>query len=150
MSHHALEHGDWLAVCDGANALLLENRGDAVAPHLLTRESFKLDNPRTHEQGTSAPGRTNTAHGGRRAAMEESDYHLQAEEAFLRRFAQTLDGHVQKKQIPALVVIAPPRAMGILRKFLSDATREVVAGELTHDYAKLSLDEIERRLIANS
>jgi len=149
MAHHALEHGDWLAVCDGANALLLENRGDAVAPHLLTRESFKLDNPSTHEQGTSPPGRTNAAHGGRRSAMEDSDYHLQAEEAFLHRFAETLDGHVRKKQIPALIVIAPPRALGILRKFLTGATREVVSRELAHDYAKLPLDEIERRLVAN-
>ncbi len=148
MSHHAPDHGDWIAVCDGATALLLENRGDHGAIHLVTREIFKQDNPLTHEQGSSPPGRTNSAHGGRRAAMEGSDYHLQAEEAFLHKFAASLDAHVRSKQIPALHLIAPPRALGILRKQLSDATREVVAGELAHDYVKFPLEEIERRLIA--
>jgi protein required for attachment to host cells len=55
---------------------------------------------------------------------------------------------VRRKEIPALLVIAPPRAMGVLRKLLSDATREVVAGELAHDYVKLPLEEMERRLTA--
>ena len=79
--------------------------------------------------------------------MEESDFHLQAEEAFLRHFAETLDRHVQQEKIGALLLIAPPRALGFLRKVMSDAVRRAVAGELAHDYVKLSLPEIERRLV---
>jgi len=147
MSAVELRLGTWVAVCDGATALLLENMGDEATPRLVTREVFKQDNPLTHEQGSSQPGRAFAA-GGRRAAMEESDFHLQAEETFLRQFAAALDRHVRQEQIGALLLIAPPRALGILRKALSGATRRAVAGELAHDYVKLSLAEIQRRLIA--
>ena len=147
MSSLELRQGTWVAVCDSATALLLENMSDHVSPKLVTREAFKHDSPSTHEQGTSPPGRTNSASGGRRSAMEESDFHLQAEEAFLRHFAETLDRHVQQEKIGALLLIAPPRALGFLRKVMSDAVRRAVAGELAHDYVKLSLPEIERRLV---
>jgi protein required for attachment to host cells len=146
MSGRELRQGTWVAVCDSATALLLENMGDHVSPNLVTREVLKHDSPSTHELGTSPPGRTNTASGGRRAAMEGSDFHLQAEENFLRHFAAILDRHVQEEKIGALLLIAPPRALGFLRKAVSDATRRAVAGELAHDYVKLSLSEIERRL----
>jgi protein required for attachment to host cells len=146
MSGHALYQGTWVAVCDSATALLLENMGDHASPNLVTREIFKHDSASTHEQGTSPPGRTNAASGGRRSAMESPDFHLQAEQAFLRHFAENLDRHVQQQKIGALLLIAPPRALGFLRKALSDATRRVVAGELAHDYVKLSLAEIEHRL----
>ena len=76
-----------------------------------------------------------------------TDFHLQAEESFLRHFAENLDRHVLQEKIGALLLIAPPRALGFLRKALSDATRRAVAGELAHDYVKLSLAEIERRLV---
>ena len=33
-----IHSGDWVVVCDGAKALILENAGDAIAPNLKTKE----------------------------------------------------------------------------------------------------------------
>ena len=56
--------GDWIVVCDGGKALILENRGDRVFPNLHTREVHEQPNPSTHAQGSDAPGRVHQSNGG--------------------------------------------------------------------------------------
>ena len=58
MKHVRLEQGEWVVVCDGRKALILENVGDAKFPNLRTKEVHEQKNPPTHEQGTDAPGRS--------------------------------------------------------------------------------------------
>ena len=50
--------GDWVVVCDGAKALILENVGDAMFPNLKTREVHEQTDAKTREIGTDAPGRS--------------------------------------------------------------------------------------------
>lgn len=142
----ALRQGTWLAVCDGSVGLLLENVGDHAHPKLQTRDVLKHDNPSTHEQGTSQPGRAFGSADGRRSGLEESDFHAQQAQAFLKEFAAHIDRHVREEEVKLLVLIAPARALGLLRKMLSDAVRHVVAGELDRDYVKLPLSEIQKHL----
>ena len=97
-------------------------------------------------QGTDAPGRTFNSFGGVRSATEQTDFHIQAEQEFLRNFAQTLDYRVRAEDIRDLLLVAPAKALGILRAALSPATRQVIMRELACDYVKLPLYEIERHL----
>ena len=62
-SAHALSihQGDWVVVCDGAKALILENAGDAKFPNLQTRDVYEHKAAATHELGTDKPGRTGGA-----------------------------------------------------------------------------------------
>ena len=46
----------------------------------------------------------------------------------------------------AITVVAPPRALGMIRQSYSPAMRDAIKAEITHDYVKLPVDEIERRL----
>jgi protein required for attachment to host cells len=52
MSKLKLHRGQWVVVCDGAKALVLENVGDEVFPNLRTKEVYQQEDPLTHEQGT--------------------------------------------------------------------------------------------------
>lgn len=146
MAGHVLRHGLWLAVCDGKKALLVENTGDHEYPKFETRETHQIDNPLAHELASDKPGRVFSSAGSRRSAVEEPDYHDQAEFAFLKQFAQTLDAAVKSRGIKSLMLIAPARALGMIRPELTDATRAVMAAELDKDYVKLPLHEIERQL----
>src|SRR5436189_1708164 len=83
MENLKIHNGDWVVVCDGAKALILENAGDAVALNLKTKEVREQPDPKTHEQGTDAPGRAVNSIDARRSAMEQTDWHDQAEERFL-------------------------------------------------------------------
>lgn len=146
LSELALGHGTWLAVCDGTTGLLLENKGDHAHPNLKSRDVLRHDNPPSHEQGSAPPGRSFNSVGAQRSSMEESDFHAQQAEAFLKTFAAHIDRHVREAGIPALVLIAPSRALGLIRKMLSDDVRRVLVGELDRDYVKLPLHEIEHHL----
>jgi protein required for attachment to host cells len=55
MDKMRIDKGDWLIVCDGRKALILENLGDEMFPNLHTREVHEQPNPSTSAQGTDAP-----------------------------------------------------------------------------------------------
>lgn len=140
-----LRNGIWLAVCDGQKALLLENRGELALPKLETRQIFEQDNPLSHEQGSSRPGRVFSS-SGRRSATQESDLHQQRAAAFLAKFAAVINEEVAAGRIAKLALIAPPKAMGQLRPQLSDRVAKILVAELTRDYVRMPLYEIERAL----
>jgi protein required for attachment to host cells len=79
--------------------------------------------------------------------MEQTDYHDQEEERFLTRLAERLDKAILGGETRALIVVAPPRAIGVLRREFSAHVREAVQAEVERDYVKLSLDEIARHLL---
>lgn len=148
MTKSPLQHGAWIAICDGAKALLVENQGDHTYPKLETRAHFSQENPSTHEQGSSPPGRAFSSAGGQRGAVEGSDFHDQAEHTFLRNFAAQVARAVLEHRITNLHLIAPARALGVMREALPPAVHRVLAGEIDRDYVKLPLHEIERHLLA--
>ncbi len=94
MKRNALQSGAWVVVCDGAKALVLENAGDEKFVNLKTREVFHEENPPTHEQGTQAPGRAFASVGSARSAVGQTDYHEQAETAFLKKLVHRVDAAV--------------------------------------------------------
>lgn len=146
MNRHILRQGTWVAVCDGRKALLLENKGSAEYPKLETREHFEHKSAATHLQGSSAPGRAFSSAGGRRGSVEQSDFHDQDEKAFLRKFAECIEAHARNHEIKSLVLVAPARALGMIRPVLAANTRQVLTAELDRDYVKMPLYEIEERL----
>ena len=56
MSNPLIRRGDWVVVCDGRKALVLENIGDEVFPNLHTKEIREHTETRTSAQGSGPPG----------------------------------------------------------------------------------------------
>jgi protein required for attachment to host cells len=148
MASPRIHHGDWVVVCDGAKALVLQNVGDPGALNLQTREVYKQDDPKSSELGTDAPGRAMSSVGAGRSAMEETDLHDLAERDFLVKLAGRLDAATAQGNIAALVLVAPPRALGVLRETYSAPLRKALKGEIEKDYVNLPIDQIERHLAA--
>ena len=140
--------GDWVVVCDGAKALILENAGDGMHPNLKTREVREQPDPKNHEQGTDAPGRSINSIDARRSAMEQTDWQAQAEQRFLTDLAKRLGAAVTAGETKSVIVVAPPRALGVLRQAYSNGLREVVRAEIDKDYVKMPVHEIEKALAA--
>lgn len=65
MNKMRIDKYDWLVVCDGRKALILENLGDEMFPNLHTREVREQANPPTAAQATYVPGRLHAAVGGK-------------------------------------------------------------------------------------
>jgi protein required for attachment to host cells len=142
-----IDHGMWVVVCDGAKALVLENAGSRKTPNLKTREVYEHDNPRTGEIGTDRPGRASSSVGHGRSAMEQADWHDQEEQRFLAKLAARLDKAVLGGETPSLIVVAPPRAIGVLRKEFTSHVRQAIRAEVEKDFVKMPVDEITRHLV---
>jgi len=146
MSDLTIHQGEWVVVCDGAKALFLENAGDAKFPNLKTIEVFEQKDLSTRTQGTDEPGRTFSSVGHGRSSYEQTDWHDRGEEAFLVRIAERLEAAVQGGKVKSLIIVAPPRALGMIRPHYSHALRGAVRIEVDKDFVKLPVHEIEKHL----
>jgi len=153
MSELMIHHGEWVVVCDGAKALVLENTGDAKFPNLKTLEVFEQNDLATHELGADKPGRafSPAAHGGHsshgsRGTVEQTDFHDQAERAFLTQLAKHLDTAIATGKAKSLIMVAPPRALGMIRPAYSHALKGALRAELDKDLVKHPVHQIEKQL----
>ncbi len=139
-------HGDWIVVCDGAKALILENAGDEVFPNLKTREVREQPHVSTRALGADAPGRIQKSIGGPRSSVEQTDWHDETEIAFLEALAASLDHAAATHLVRKLHIVAPPRALGVLRQAYRNALRGVLGEEVAKDLVRTPVHEIERLL----
>ncbi len=147
MNNLKLDTGAWVVVCDGAKALVLENSGDKEYPDLRIRDVFSHENPSTAEQGTDRPGRSHSSVGPGRSAVGQTDWHNQAEAKFLKEIAGKLHLAVHGGETKELVIVAPPRALGMIREHYTPAIRQALLREIDKDLVKMPADEIEKHLL---
>jgi protein required for attachment to host cells len=143
-----IEQDEWVIVCDGAKALFLQNAGDSKFPNLQTREVMEQEVPPTSELGTDKPGRSHSSVGPGRSSVEQTDFHTQQEEEFLRSIMIKLDAAAQAGHMKSIIIVAPPRALGVLRQHYTHALKQAVREEVQKDYVKMPVYEIEKHLAA--
>jgi len=148
MSDLLIHRGEWVVVCDGAKALVLENTGDAKFPNLKMVKVLEQEDLATHELGADAPGRVVSSVGSIRSAVEQTDWHDQAERAFLVNLVRELEAALATGKTKSLIIVAPPRALGMLRPVYSHKVRNAVRAEVDKDLVKHPVHEIEKHLTA--
>jgi protein required for attachment to host cells len=141
-----IHHNDWVLIADGRKALFLVNKGDAELPNLETLRVMEQENPATSEQGTERPGRTHASAGTARSAYEQTDWHQIEETRFAKELAETLYTAAHKGRFKRLIVVAPPTALGDLRKAFHQEVRGRIAAEVNQDLTNMSIDRIEHHL----
>jgi protein required for attachment to host cells len=136
-------------VGDGRKALFLRNAGDEKFPNLKTEQVFVDHNPATHDQGTDKPGRVyaSAVAGGRRAAVEPTDWHQLEEHRFARMVAEAFEKLVRERKVKAAVIVAPPRTLADLRQAFHDDVKTRIIAEVDKDFTKHPVYEIERHLV---
>src|SRR5262245_1146930 len=142
MSLNSLKNRAGIRVADAARALPIRNEGSATRPKFALIRRYEQENPATREQGTDRPGRTNdaTTH---KSAMENTDWHQIAEDRFVHEIAEVISAAFGRNEFDALVVAAPPTALGEMRKALPDQIRNHVLTEINKDLTHLPLQELE-------
>jgi protein required for attachment to host cells len=141
-----IRHGEWVVVCDGAKALILENSGDIKLPNLKTVRVFEQKDLATHELGTDAPGRAINSVGNMRSSVDQTDWHDQSERTFLAQLAQYLDEVISSGKAKSIIVVAPPRALGMIRPAYSHVVKGAVRAEVDKDFVKMPVHEIAKHL----
>jgi protein required for attachment to host cells len=146
MSDLLIHRDEWVVVCDGAKALVLENVGDTKFPNLKMRKVYEQQDLPTHLLGADKPGRTHSSAGSGSSSVTQTDWHNQAEQAFLTDLAQKLDAAVTAGKTKSIILAASPRALGMIRPAYSHALRAAVRAEVDKDLVKLPVHEIEKHL----
>lgn len=148
MTKLTIKSGDWIAVCDGRKALLLQNEGDELFPNFKTREVHEHKAAFNRDIDTDRPGRVQQSATTARSSIEAVDHHQLEEEAFLSQLSARLGEIAAGGQAHGIVVVAPPRALGFLRKSYPGSVRPLIRAEIDHDLVHLPVHEIEKRLTA--
>jgi protein required for attachment to host cells len=147
MSAIAVHNGAWVLIGDGRRALFFSNHGDAEILDLRVVETRIDENPATRDQGSDAPGRAYAGAGAHaRSSVGETDWHELEEERFARAMAERINAAAERGELKEIVIVAPPKTLGEIRKDLSVKAQSKVAGELHKDLTKHPLAEIEKAL----
>ncbi|MAN77328.1 MAG: hypothetical protein CML24_09065 [Rhizobiales bacterium] len=134
-------------VCDGAKALFFENAGDEKAPNLKPLSVQVEPHPPARDMGRDRPTRVYDSHDGSRSGSDQTDRHAEAEVAFLSETARELDRIAEERKSTRIVIVAPPKALGVLRS-TGKANRDRIVTELASDLVNHPTSEIERHIAA--
>lgn len=140
----------WIALADGAKALILVNEGSDSEPLLRVVTKSGLENPPTHEHGTDRPGRMPGPGAVHRSAVDQTDWHEFEETRFVREFSARLSRAASAGRFDRLILVAPPKVLGELREALEKAAAARVVDEVAKDLTKHPVAEIERLIARKS
>jgi protein required for attachment to host cells len=143
-----IRNGTIVMAADGAKVLLFRNDGDEKYPILHTLGHHERVHPPSHEIGSDRPGRSFASADRRRSGYDETDWH-QAEEDDYAQCASELLALAAKDSDADLVVIAPPRFLGILRKTIPRPVQRRVIAEIGRDLVRHPTDDIVEVIAAH-
>ncbi|MEQ8192965.1 MAG: host attachment protein [Rhodospirillales bacterium] len=136
----------WVVVADGARAVLLLNEGPGKGLTPLTGELRQPAKP-TREIGTDRPGRVQESADSSRHAMEPRvDWHRFEKQHFAEKIAAMLDTAAEKKEMDRIVLVAPAKTLGDLRKAINGQTAALVRNEVAKDLTNLKPHELVAHL----
>ena len=144
-----IPHDAAVLVCDGEKLLWLRNQGDADYPNLEVEGKRKDDNPPDRELTANRRGRVQESAGQGRSAYEETDFHQLAEDRFAADAAEMLKDRAFKNEYEKLIVVAPPRTLGEMRKHYHVEVEQRLIGEVDKELTGHPLDEIEKIIKAS-
>lgn len=117
-----LPHGCYVALVDGETFDVYRNAGAEAEPQLLLLDSPELD-------------ATNHSGGSHRSSPGNHADSQVAEDAHARAAVHWLNSQVLEHRIKDLVILAPPRTLGEMRRHYHAKLQEVLRKEVGKDLA---------------
>ena len=142
-----LAHNSLVLVADGRKMLFLRNDGDAEYPNLKVEHAEEQSNPKDGDQKTDAAGAASST-GTAGGSMGEVDFHQQEEDRFAAEAADLLKRRALANDFDALIVVAPPKTLGELRKHYHKEVSNRLTGELDKDLTGHPIPDIEKAIAA--
>jgi protein required for attachment to host cells len=135
----------WIVLADGMHARILQQdkHGAPLSPAL----DQELYHPAAHgfsrDLKSDAPGRAfDSGSGGRHAMEPRTDPKTHENRLFARRVAELINDAALRKAFDQLVLVAPPKALGVLRMELGGHAKKLIIGEIGRDLLKISEREL--------
>jgi protein required for attachment to host cells len=114
---------------------------------LRTESHDERSDPMDRDIKTDAPGVQFSSAGSGRDTMDETDFHQQGEDRWVREAAEEINRRALRNDFEALAVIAPPKALGVLRKNLHKEAERRILLTLNKTMTDRPIPDIEELLI---
>ena len=102
--------------------------------------------PRTSRDATQ-PGRVHESTGQHRSSVEAPDPHQKTEDRFIVGIAADLEKQAASREFEHIVFIAPPVALGVMRKAFGHELKRRIAKEIAADHVKTPIDKITAAVV---
>jgi protein required for attachment to host cells len=144
-----LPHNALVLVADGRKMLFFRNHGDGEQIDLRTEAHDQRQDRKDSEIKTNSPGSIHQSAGYGRSTYEEADFQQQEEDRWIKDAADELKDRVLRNDFDALAIVAPPKALGVLRKCLHKEVEKRLVFTVNKEMSGRPVPDIEA-LIAHS
>jgi len=142
-----LPHNALVLVADGRKMLFFRNHGDEEQIDLRTEaHDARRYQRKDREIKTDAPGVVQQSFGSGRSTYEEADFQQQEEDRWIKDAAEELKKRVLRNDFDALAIVAPPKALGVLKKCLHKEVEKRVVCTINKEMSDRPIPDIEALL----
>jgi protein required for attachment to host cells len=142
----ALPNNALVLVIDGRKMLFFRNHGDENQIDLRTEAHDEREDAKDRELRTDAQGTKTSSWGGARDTTGETDFHQQEEDIWLKDAADELKKRALRNDFDALAIVAPPKALGVLRKELHKEVERRIVTTINKEMSGRPVPDIEALL----
>ena len=138
-------------VVDGRKMLFFRNEGDTNQIDLRTEAHEERDDA-SHDGDlkTDAPGTSHSSVGPGRSSMEETDFKQQEEDNWVKDVAEKLRLRALRGDFDHLCIVAPPKALGVLRKELHKEVEKRVVCTINKEMSGRPIPDIEALIVEHT
>ena len=137
-------------VADGRKLLFFRNHGDENQIDLRTEAHDERQDAKDSDLKTDRAGAGAQSFGYGRPAMDETDYHQQDEDRWVKDAAAQLKKRALANDFEALAIIAPPKALGVLRKELHKEVEKRIVLTINKEMTDRPIPDIEDLLVGEA
>ena len=141
-----LPHNALVLVADGRKMLFFRNQGDENQIDLRTESHDARKERKDRDIKTDAPGQVKQSAGFGHSTYEETDFHQQEEDRWIKDAADELKVRVLRGDFSSLAIVAPPRALGTLKKCLHKEVQRRVVCAINKEMSGRPIPDIEALL----
>src|SRR6476620_11225268 len=145
-----LPHNALVLVADGRKTLFFRNHGDENQIDLRTEAHEARKDRKDREIKTDAPGTTRQSGGFGHSTYEETDFQQQEEDRWIKDAADELKARALRNDFDALAIIAPPKALGVLRKCLHKEVEKRLVCIVNKEMSGRPIPDIEALLVGET
>jgi protein required for attachment to host cells len=123
--------------------LFFRNHGDENQIDLRTEAHDAREDRKDREIKTDAPGTVQQSFGYGRSTYEEPDFQQQEEDRWIKDAAEELRKRALRNDFDALAIVAPPKALGVLKKCLHKEVEKRIVCTVNKEMSARPVPDIE-------
>jgi protein required for attachment to host cells len=141
-----LPHNALVLVADGRKMLFFRNHGDENQIDLRTEAHDAREDRKDRDLKTDAPGTTQQSLGFGHSTYEETDFHQQEEDRWIRDAADELKKRALSNDFNALAIVAPPKALGVMKRHFHKEVAKRIVHTINKEMSGRPITDIEALL----